>query len=48
MLLAGLNMTLFIFNMIPLLPLDGGHILGAIIEGLRRHIAFARGKPDPG
>lgn len=48
MLLAGLNMTLFIFNLIPLLPLDGGHILGAIIEGTRRKIAFAQGKPDPG
>ncbi|QRV02710.1 site-2 protease family protein [Arcanobacterium phocisimile] len=48
MLLAGLNMTLFIFNLIPLLPLDGGHILGSIIEGTRRKIAFAQGKPDPG
>ncbi|WP_216387913.1 M50 family metallopeptidase [Arcanobacterium phocae] len=48
MLLAGLNMTLFIFNMIPLLPLDGGHILGALIEGVRRKIAFSQGKPDPG
>lgn len=48
MLLAGLNMTLFIFNMIPLLPLDGGHIIGSIIEGTRRHLAFRRGKNDPG
>ncbi|WP_311590727.1 M50 family metallopeptidase [Trueperella bernardiae] len=48
MLLAGLNMSLFVFNMIPLLPLDGGHILGAILEGTRRTIAKARGKADPG
>lgn len=47
MLLAGLNMTLFIFNMIPLLPLDGGHIIGSIIEGTRRHLAFRRGKTIP-
>ena len=27
-LLAGINLALFVFNMIPLLPLDGGHIAG--------------------
>ena len=48
LLVAGLNMSLFMFNMVPLLPLDGGHILGAIIEGARRTIAKAQGKPDPG
>lgn len=48
MLLAGLNMSLFVFNMIPLLPLDGGHILGALIEGSRRRLAKIRGKADPG
>ncbi|MEW6956580.1 RIP metalloprotease [Trueperella pyogenes] len=48
MLLAGLNMSLFVFNLIPLLPLDGGHILGALIEGVRRQIAKSRGKPEPG
>ncbi|MDP9806956.1 membrane-associated protease RseP (regulator of RpoE activity) [Trueperella bonasi] len=48
LLLAGLNMSLFMFNMLPLLPLDGGHILGALIEGTRRKIAKVQGKPDPG
>ncbi len=48
MILGSLNMSLFIFNMLPLLPLDGGHILGALIEGSRRHLAKWRGKPDPG
>ncbi|MFP7695933.1 M50 family metallopeptidase [Trueperella sp. LYQ143] len=48
MLLASLNISLFLFNLIPLLPLDGGHILGAVIEGSRRHIARWRGRPDPG
>ncbi|WP_246956608.1 site-2 protease family protein [Brachybacterium sp. Marseille-Q7125] len=46
--LASLNMALFVFNLIPLLPLDGGHVLGALIEGIRRMIARLRGRPDPG
>lgn len=47
-LLAALNMALFFFNLIPLLPLDGGHVAGALYEGARRKIAKARGRPDPG
>lgn len=35
-LLASLNLALFVFNMIPLLPLDGGHIAGAAWEWLKR------------
>ena len=35
-LLAGFNMSLFLLNLLPLLPLDGGHIFGAIIEWIRR------------
>lgn len=46
-LLASLNMALFIFNLIPLLPLDGGHMLGAIIEGIRNTWAKIRGKEKP-
>lgn len=48
LLMASLNISLFVFNMLPLLPLDGGHILGALIEGVRRHVAKWRSKPDPG
>lgn len=48
MLLASLNISLFIFNLIPLLPLDGGHILAACFEGVRRKFATLRGRPDPG
>ena len=36
------------FNLIPLLPLDGGHVAGALWEALRRGFAKLRGKPDPG
>ena len=46
--LASLNIALFVFNMVPLLPLDGGHIAGALYEGARRQIAKWRGRPDPG
>ena len=47
-LLASLNMALFVFNLIPLPPLDGGHIVGAVYEGVRRMIARVRGAEDPG
>ncbi len=36
MLFASVNMALFIFNLIPLTPLDGGHIATAIFESLKR------------
>ena len=45
---GGLNMALFLFNLLPLLPLDGGHVAGAIYEGIRRQFAKLRSKPDPG
>ncbi|MFC5265382.1 M50 family metallopeptidase [Kribbella qitaiheensis] len=47
-LLASLNLFLALFNFIPLLPLDGGHMIGAIWEGIRRGFAKLRGRPDPG
>lgn len=47
-LLASLNMALFVFNLIPLPPLDGGHVAGAVYEGVRRTWARLRGAPDPG
>ncbi|HST83354.1 MAG TPA: site-2 protease family protein [Kineosporiaceae bacterium] len=47
-LIMSLNLALFIFNLVPLLPLDGGHAAGAIWEGLRRQIAKVRRRPDPG
>lgn len=48
MLLASLNMALFVFNLIPLPPLDGGHIAGAIYEGVRRSLARLTDREDPG
>jgi membrane-associated protease RseP (regulator of RpoE activity) len=48
MLLAGFNLSLFLFNMLPLLPLDGGHIAGALWESVRRKIARVFRRPDPG
>ncbi|MEU0379864.1 MULTISPECIES: M50 family metallopeptidase [Streptomyces] len=47
-LLAGFNLSLFLFNMLPLLPLDGGHIAGALWESLRRNLAKVFRRPDPG
>jgi membrane-associated protease RseP (regulator of RpoE activity) len=48
MLVAGFNLFIGLFNFIPLLPLDGGHIAGALWEAVRRGWARLRGRPDPG
>ena len=47
-LVAGFNFFIGVFNLLPLLPLDGGHIAGALWEGLRRRIARLLKRPDPG
>ena len=39
--LAFVSMSLALVNLLPLLPLDGGHILFSLIEGVRRR-ALAR------
>ena len=47
-LLALVNISLFLFNLLPLPPLDGGQIFPALWEAIRKRIAWVRGKPDPG
>lgn len=47
-LIASLNLALFAFNLIPLVPLDGGHVVGALWEGARRQLARLRGAAPPG
>ena len=47
-LVANMNFMLFAFNLILLLPLDGGHVLGALWEGVRRFFARLTGRKDPG
>jgi membrane-associated protease RseP (regulator of RpoE activity) len=47
-LIGALNIALFVFNMIPLPPLDGGHIAGGIYEYLKRGAYRVLGKKDPG
>jgi membrane-associated protease RseP (regulator of RpoE activity) len=47
-LLAGVNLLLFFFNLLPLLPLDGGHVAGALFEAAKRgraRLQARRGDP---
>ena len=47
-LLAAVNLFLALFNFVPLPPLDGGHIAGALWEAVRRAGAKLLGRDDPG
>jgi membrane-associated protease RseP (regulator of RpoE activity) len=47
-LLALVNISLFLFNLLPIPPLDGGQIFPAVWEAVRRRFAMLRGRPDPG
>ena len=46
--IASINLFIGIFNLLPILPLDGGHIAIALYERARSVVARRRGRPDPG
>jgi membrane-associated protease RseP (regulator of RpoE activity) len=48
LLIASLNIFVGAFNLLPLLPLDGGHVAVVIWERIRAAFARLRGRPDPG
>jgi membrane-associated protease RseP (regulator of RpoE activity) len=50
LLLIVISINIFIgaFNLLPLLPLDGGHLAVIFYERIRAWLARLRGKPDPG
>ena len=45
---ASLNLFLFLFNLLPILPLDGGHVGVPCTRAPGRKVARWRGRPDPG
>ncbi|HVE99650.1 MAG TPA: site-2 protease family protein [Mycobacteriales bacterium] len=47
-LIASINVFIGVFNLVPLLPLDGGHLGVLVFEQARSRIARALGRPDPG
>ena len=47
LIIASLNIFVGIFNLLPLLPLDGGHMAIAIADGYRRSRARRLGQPEP-
>ncbi len=48
LLIASLNIFVGAFNMLPLLPLDGGHVAVVAWERIRAWFARLRGRADPG
>jgi membrane-associated protease RseP (regulator of RpoE activity) len=48
LLIASLNIFVGVFNMLPLLPLDGGHVAVVVWERIRAWFARLRRRPDPG
>jgi membrane-associated protease RseP (regulator of RpoE activity) len=48
LLVASLNIFVGVFNMLPLLPMDGGHVAVVIWERIKALFARLRHRPDPG
>jgi len=46
--MAGLNVFIGVFNLLPLLPLDGGHVAVLLFEKARARLYRLFGRPDPG
>lgn len=47
LIVASLNIFVGLFNLLPILPLDGGHMAVAIADAIRAFIAKLRGRPAP-
>ena len=47
LIIASLNIFVGIFNLLPLLPLDGGHMAIAVVDGIKRVRARRAGRPEP-
>jgi membrane-associated protease RseP (regulator of RpoE activity) len=47
LIVASLNIFVGVFNLLPILPLDGGHMAVAIADAIRAFIARLRGRPRP-
>lgn len=47
LIIASLNIFVGIFNLLPILPLDGGHMAVAIADEIRAFFARLRGRPRP-
>jgi membrane-associated protease RseP (regulator of RpoE activity) len=48
LIIISLNIFIGAFNLLPLLPLDGGHLAVIFYEQIRAWLAKLRGRPDPG
>ena len=48
LIIISLNIFIGAFNLLPLLPLDGGHLAVIVYEQVRAWFARLRGRPDPG
>ncbi|MEY5030873.1 MAG: hypothetical protein RLZZ334_820 [Actinomycetota bacterium] len=47
LIVASLNIFVGVFNLLPILPLDGGHMAVAIADEIRAFFARLRGRPRP-
>jgi len=48
LIIISVNIFIGLLNLLPLLPLDGGHVAAVLYERVRAWLARLRGRPDPG